>query len=178
MQIDQLDLDKLQIITYPAPILALTAQPVDKITPAIMNLTDRVVEMMVKFNGVGLAAPQVGVSLRMFVMSLTGKVQDAEVFINPELSGFHDWSEMEEGCLSIPDVRARVRRPGACKAHAIDADGNNFVIDAVDFSATVIQHETDHLNGTLFVDRLNTIARMSCKRTLKELERLYESENN
>jgi len=131
------------------------------------------IDLMIESSGIGLAAPQVGISLRLIVMSFTGKAQDAEILLNPEINNLHGWSEMEEGCLSIPDVRAKVRRPAACTVNALDIDGNSFRIDAVELAATVIQHETDHLNGILFIDRLNTIARMACRRGLKQLESDY-----
>ena len=169
------NLDKLRIVTYPAPILAMVAESVREITPEIMGLAERMADLMVNSEGIGLAAPQVGVSLRVIVVSVTGKREDVEVFINPELTNFNGSSEMEEGCLSIPGVRAKVRRAAACTMRALDIEGDEIIIDAVNLTATVFQHETDHLNGILFIERLNTISRMACRRGIKQLEEDYKN---
>jgi len=160
------NLDKLRIVTYPAPILAMVAESVREITPEIMGLAERMADLMVNSEGIGLAATQVGVSLRVIVVSVTGKREDVEVFINPELTNFNGSSEMEEGCLSIPGVRAKVRRAAACTMRALDIEGDEIIIDAVNLTATVFQHETDHLN---------TISRMACRRGIKQLEEDYKN---
>ena len=177
MQNNLIDFNNLHIITYPDPILARKAEPITEITPEIVNLAERMVDIMVRASGIGLAAPQVGVLLRLFVFSISGKRDDAEVIINPQLSKLHGQSEMEEGCLSLPGVRSKVRRSASCSVKALDLDGNEFVMDAVDMAATVFQHETDHLDGTLFIDRLNTVSRLACRRALKQLERDYNGNN-
>jgi len=169
------NLDKLRIVTYPDPILSRVAEPVREITPEIRGLVERMANLMADSEGIGLAAPQVGVSLRVIVVNVTGKRQDVEVYINPELSNFLGSSEMEEGCLSIPGVRAKVRRAAACTMKALDINGNELVIDAVNLMATVFQHETDHLNGILFIERLNTISRLACRRGIKQLEQDYKN---
>ena len=175
MQVDLSNLNDLRIITYPHPILAQMAQPVERITPEITALAERMTDLMIESSGVGLAAPQVGVSLRLIVVSPTGKRDDAEVLVNPQLSDCQGDFRMEEGCLSIPDVRATVRRYAVCRVSALNLDGNRFITDAVEFAATIYQHETDHLNGILFIDRLNTVSRLACQRTLRQLEQQYES---
>ena len=172
------NIDKLSIITYPDPVLKQVAEPVKDVTPEIIKLAQRMTDLMIKNSGIGLAAPQVGVSLRIVVISLTGKHDDAEVFINPELSNFHGRSEMEEGCLSVPNVRAKVQRFGACNVRALDLEGNQFLVDAVELAAIVFQHETDHLDGVLFIDRLNTVSRMVCRRAIKQLEQQYQAGNS
>lgn len=160
----------LRIRHYPDPVLRRKAQPVPRVDDEIRRLVDRMVHVMVQEGGVGLAAPQVGVPLRIVVISLTGKPEDAEAFINPDLTHFEGASEVEEGCLSVPGVRAKVRRPAACTVQALDIDENPFHLDATDLAATVFQHETDHLNGTLFIDRLTNVARLGARRALKQLE--------
>jgi peptide deformylase len=174
MLIESLNLDKLYIHHYPDEILRKRAQEVVEINDTIVRLAEKMTEIMVKSGGIGLAAPQVGVPLRLFVFSLTAKPEDAQVIINPELKNFQGYVDTEEGCLSIPDVRAKVRRPAACTVTAIDLDGNEFVMDAVDLAATVVQHETDHLDGKLFIDRLSTISRFACRRTIRQLEQEFE----
>lgn len=173
MLIENMKLDKLYIRHYPDPILRQKAQNVTEIGDAIAALAERMTEIMVKAGGIGLAATQVGVPLRLFIFSLTAKPEDVQVIINPELKNFQGVSEIEEGCLSVPDVRAKVRRPAACTLTALDLDGNEFTMDAVDMAATVIQHETDHLDGKLFIDRLSTISRFACRRGIRQLEQEY-----
>ncbi|OPZ99255.1 MAG: Peptide deformylase [Planctomycetes bacterium ADurb.Bin412] len=174
MLIENMKLDKLYIRHYPDPILRQKAENLTEIGDTIAALAERMTEIMVKAGGIGLAATQVGVPLRMFIFSLTAKPEDVQVIINPELKNFQGVSEIEEGCLSLPDVRAKVRRPAACTLTARDLDGNEFTMDAVDMAATVIQHETDHLDGKLFIDRLSTISRFACRRGIRQLEEEFE----
>ena len=178
MDYNLLDTSKLRILSYPDPALTEVSRGVTGINREIVNLVDRMSDLMMESSGVGLAAPQVGVPLRIIVFSLTGKSEDVEVLINPALSKFIGMSEMEEGCLSIPGVRTNVRRPEACTVEAMDIDGNEFVMDAVELGARILQHETDHLDGILFIERLNTVSRMACRKALKEMERQFEENNH
>lgn len=173
MQYKLPELKKLQIVCYPDPVLTRKAEPILEITAKIADLADRMIDIMIESAGVGLAAPQVGVSLRMFVMTSTGKRQNAEIMINPQISQLQGTLLLEEGCLSLPLVRASVRRASACSVNALDIEGDRFVTDAVDLSAIILQHETDHLDGVLFIDRMNTIARLSCRKVIKQLEDDY-----
>ena len=168
------DSNNLHLRFYPDPVLRQAAKPVENIDSRIVTLADRMADMMIKSSGIGLAAPQIGLPLRLIVFSLTGKPEDVEVLINPELSHLQGISEIGEGCLSLPGVRAKVRRPAACVVTALNLDGDQFVLDAVDLAATVIQHESDHLDGTLFIDRLNAVSRLSCRKGLKQLEREFK----
>ena len=164
---------KLALVCYPDPVLAKPAESIGEITTEIADLAQEMIDLMIKSAGVGLAAPQVGVSIRLFVMSVTGKHEDAQVLINPELSNFDGTSELEEGCLSVPEVRAKVRRSATCTVTATDLHGNRIVMDVMELAATIVQHETDHLDGKLFIDRLNTLSRMACRRALKQLKTDY-----
>lgn len=168
------DIKKLEIIHYPNPILMEQAAPVKEIDESIIALSNRMIDMMVESDGVGLAAPQVGVSLRLIVISPTGKKEDAEVLINPELTNLTGCTDSDEGCLSLPGIRGKIRRSESCTVTAYDLDGNKFTMDATDFTAIILQHETDHLDGTLFVDRLNAIGKMAARRGLRSLEREYD----
>ncbi|MBN1846456.1 MAG: peptide deformylase [Sedimentisphaerales bacterium] len=172
-----ISLDEMQLRYYPDPVLRHPAEsiPLTELGPHIASLADWMIDIMVQNSGIGLAAPQIGLPLRIVVISLTGKKQDAEVFVNPEISNFQGMSEVEEGCLSLPGIRAKVRRPAACTVTAMDLDGNTYVTDAVDLAATVIQHETDHLNGTLFIDRISSVSRLACRKTIKQLEKDFSS---
>ncbi len=166
--------NNLHLRFYPDPILRQVAKPVAKIDSRITALADLMADIMIKSSGIGLAAPQIGLPLRLIVFTLTGKPEDVEVLINPELSNFQGASEIEEGCLSLPGIRAKVRRPAACTVHALNLEGDPFILDAVDLAATVVQHETDHLDGALFIDRLNAVSRLSCRKGLKQLEREFK----
>lgn len=170
------DPSDLSLICYPNPVLRQMARPVEVVDDRIARIGEQMIDIMVDSGGVGLAAPQVGLPLRIIVVSPSGKSQDAQVLINPVLSEFNGVSEMEEGCLSVPDVRARVRRAAVCTLDALDIDGGRFHLDAVDFYATILQHEVDHLDGKLFIDRLNTLSKMAIRRKLRVLESTYQAQ--
>ncbi len=176
MQCEIPDINSLKIIHYPNPILAQQAAPVEEINSKVVELAHKMVDIMVDSDGVGLAAPQIGISLRLIVISPTGKKEDAEILVNPELTNLIGCTDSEEGCLSLPGIRGKVRRSESCTVTAYDLDGNKFTMDATEFPAIILQHETDHLEGTLFVDRLNAIGKMAVKRGLKTLEREFEEE--
>jgi len=168
-----IDLRKLRICHYPDPVLRGSAQPMVKIDDGTAALAERMIELMLEANGIGLAGPQVGLPWRIFVARLASDGEQMEVLINPVLSNFQGTCEFEEGCLSIPTVRAKLRRAAACTVTALNLEGNRFVIDVVDLAARTVQHETDHLDGILFIDRLSTVAKIGCRRVLKRLEREY-----
>lgn len=176
MQCNIPDIDSLKIIHYPHPVLMQDAEPVREINDQIVELAHKMVELMVNSDGVGLAAPQVGVPLRLIVISPTGQKEDAEILVNPVLTNLLGTVESDEGCLSLPGIRGKVRRSESCTVTAYDLDGNKFTMDATEFPAIILQHETDHLDGTLFIDRLNAIGKMAVKRGVKALEREYEEE--
>ena len=176
MGLNSIDLRKLRIRHYPDPVLRRVAQPVTEIGPELAALAERMIDLMVEADGVGLAAPQVGVPLRLIVVSLTGSRDDAEVLVNPELSDLQGVAEVEEGCLSVPGIHAKVRRATACTVHAQSLERECFVLEAVDLAARAVQHETDHLDGKLFIDRLGTVGKMACRKAVKQLEREFADE--
>jgi peptide deformylase len=143
------------------PVLRTKARTVDKAelkSPVVQAFIDNMIDTMYEYSGVGLAAPQVHESLRVFVAMLDpdGRGEgDAVTFINPEIIVVGDQVvEGWEGCLSIPDVRGRVPRAQHIKVSALDRTGKRFELDLKDFPARVVQHETDHLDGVLFIDRM------------------------
>ena len=142
----------LKIIQEKNPILREKAEPVkDPASPEIKELVADMIATMVKINGVGLAAPQVGVSLRIFTVNIEDNIS---VFINPEIKDFSDDQiPFEEGCLSVGKVWGRVVRPKKITVKALDENGKPFKIRAKGLLARVIQHEMDHLNGGLFIDK-------------------------
>lgn len=176
----------LEIVQYGHPVLRQRCKPVPEVTDEIRTLAADMIETMVDAHGVGLAAPQIGRDLRMAVVDVahdpecisTLKVngEDAElasimplVFINPEIEFGKDKESDTEGCLSIQGLNAEVRRPEQVKVSLPQLDGSVLEIETDGLLARALQHEIDHLNGVLFIDRLNSAAKLSAKRKLKRL---------
>ena len=143
------------------PVLRTKARTVDKAelkNPMVQAFIDNMIDTMYEYSGVGLAAPQVHEGLRVFVAMLDpdGRGEgDAVTFVNPEITVVGDEVvEGWEGCLSIPDVRGRVPRAQHIRVSALDRTGKRFELELKDFPARVVQHETDHLDGILFLDRM------------------------
>ncbi len=150
------------IIILPDKQLRLISKPVEKITSEIRALADDMLETMYEAPGIGLAAIQIAVPLRLITMDLSKKEGEKEprVFINPEiLSSSEELSVYEEGCLSIPEYYEEVERPAQVRVRFMDIDGKIHEEDADGLYATCIQHEIDHLNGVLFVDYLSKLKR-------------------
>ena len=148
------------------PVLRRTARAVDRAEirdPRFQKFVDDMIETMHEYNGVGLAAPQVHEGLRVFVAMLdSGDDAEASVIINPVITPADDGLiEGWEGCLSIPDVRGRVPRLPKILVKALDRQGRTLEIEAEDFPARVIQHETDYLDGILFLDRMKSLASLT-----------------
>jgi peptide deformylase len=169
--------DELKIILYPDPRLKKASAPVKEFTPALRQLAEKMLQLMREAHGVGLAAPQVGHNLRMFVMNHSGEPKDDRVYINPELSEAEGSEEGEEGCLSLPEINARIVRDKTVRLRAIDLEGKPIDEKASGYLARVWQHEFDHLNGTLITDRMGAVAKMAAKKTLRELEEKYREEH-
>jgi peptide deformylase len=157
----------LKVARMGHPVLRAKARPLDKgdlKSGAVQKLIDDMIETMVEYHGVGLAAPQVHEGLRIFVASLDVEDEDKHdsdpqpiALVNPEISVVgSDVVEDWEGCLSIPDVRGRVPRAREIRLRAIDRNGERLELRAHDFPARVMQHETDHLDGVLFFDRMRS----------------------
>jgi len=165
--------EDLQIIQYPDPRLKKVSVPVEKFDPPLKALAARMLELMREARGVGLAAPQVGQNVRMFVMNHSGDPGDDRVYVNPELTEAEGAEESEEGCLSLPGLNVRVVRDKTLRIRAKDVEGNP--IDQVEtgYIARVWQHEFDHLNGTLITDRMGAVAKMAARKILRELEEKY-----
>ena len=156
---------KLDIITLPDRKLRLVSAPVERIDDELRRLMDDMLETMYAAPGIGLAAIQVGVPRRLVVLDVA-KREDEEAeaapmfLINPEiLTGSDERTVHEEGCLSIPEYYAEVERPASVRLRYLDRDGKRREIEADEILATCIQHEVDHLNGTLFIDYLSKLKR-------------------
>jgi peptide deformylase len=163
------------IVTYGNQVLRKRAEPVEAVTPALQKLADEMLATMYEASGVGLAAPQVGESVRLFVMDVSREdaKRDPRVFFNPEIIYASPEKETaEEGCLSVPDVWADVSRPGKISVRALDREGRPFELDNVDgLFARCVQHEIDHLDGVLFVDKISSTDRMLNESRLKKMAR-------
>jgi len=165
------DPTKLEIVNYPHAVLRQKAAAIATVTPEVLAVAIRMCELMHLAPGVGLAAPQVGLSWRMFVANPTGDPEDDLVFINPVLSEPSRVTEdYEEGCLSLPDIRAEIRRPKAITITAIGFNGKPFSLTSEELPARIWQHETDHLDGVLILDRMSPGDRTALRRKIKALE--------
>lgn len=160
----------LNLVIYPNPKLKAMAKDVIQFDPWLAAVVERMKDLMVLHKGVGLAAPQVGLSLRIFVAAASGKREDARAYINPILSDEHGSEEGEEGCLSLPDIRIKVPRFQSLRIEALDPLGNTFSDSLAEFPARIVQHENDHLDGILLLDRMSPMAKLANRKKIKELE--------
>jgi peptide deformylase len=162
--------EQLRIILWPDPRLRKSSAPVKDFTPWLKRVAARMFELMREARGVGLAAPQVGLNLRMFVINPTGEAPADTVYVNPILSEAEDEEDGEEGCLSLPGINIDVMRSKKLRIQAQDLDGNSFEQVESGYIARIWQHENDHLNGTLLLDRMGPVAKMTQRKKIKELE--------
>lgn len=161
------------ILRYGEAVLHRRADPVEAITPEIQRLIDDLIDTMYAAPGIGLAAPQVGVPLRIFVIdpSLGRQASDLVVLINPEFVEREGMQLEEEGCLSVPGFTATVARPARAVVRGLDREGEERRLEATGLLARAVQHEMDHLDGTLFVDRLRGLKRDLIVRRIMKLKR-------
>ena len=154
----------LKIVTYPNPLLGKPSLPITEVTDEIRKLAEEMTEAMYKSDGIGIAAPQVGQLIRLVIIDVTGpeKREGKMVLVNPVWTPLPDagYVESEEGCLSVPlNYRADVQRAERVHLRYMDLDGKIVEEDLEGFPAIVIQHEADHLDGTLFIDRIGRLRR-------------------
>ena len=168
----------MEIVTYPHPTLRHKSKPVQRVDKALRAMVAEMVELMYEARGIGLAANQVDLPLRLFVIDLAQDPDQSEarVFINPVLSRPSGTDEKEEGCLSLPGVFANVKRPERIHVEAFDLAGNQIRATLDGLLARVVQHETDHLDGVMFIDRLSTTAFADIEAEVAEFETARESE--
>lgn len=176
----------LDIVQYGNPVLRLRCKPVEKVDDNLIQFVGDMLETMVDANGVGLAAPQVGVDIRLAVIDVShdpecvsylrvnGEDTDLLsimplVFINPELEFGDEKESGMEGCLSIRGIRSEVRRPLDVKATLQMLDGRTMVLETDGLLARALQHEIDHLNGVLFIDRLPAASKVALRNRLRKL---------
>lgn len=164
----------LPIHIYGDAVLRLKAQEVDLSYPGLADLAEDLIHTMYQRDGVGLAAPQVGISQRIIVVdphwAKDGNGREPVVMLNPVIEASSGETETEEGCISVPNLYAWVKRPSDITVSYTDLQGERQTLQLSGYPAVVIQHEYDHLEGVLFVDRLGTVAKLKLRRGLKELE--------
>ena len=168
------ELSPLKIIHYPHPTLRYQSKPVTRINRKLKSIVAEMFQLMYAAKGIGLAANQVDLPLQLFVLNLAADPEEGEelVFINPVVSQPKGQAEAEEGCLSLPEVNGTVLRPEKIHISAFDLSGNEIDETVDGLFARAIQHEVDHLNGVLFIDRVSE----SVKRNIDG--QLYEFENH
>ncbi|MBN2315524.1 MAG: peptide deformylase [Sedimentisphaerales bacterium] len=164
------DIDKCQMTRYPAEVLAQRAKPVEKIDDNIRQFVDKMFDLMIKYKGVGFAAPQAGVSLRLFIISLDGSREHLKVFVNPTVTPSGEFDTNEEGCLSVPGIYTKIRRYKQCAVTATDLDGNEFKDQGEGLYARALQHEYDHIEGMTILNRMSQTARIAHRKQLKKLQ--------
>jgi len=183
----------LPIVIYGDPVLRVDCPPVTEVTDAIRALAHDMIETMRDADGVGLAAPQVGVALQLAVIDVAHAPElqtyfrvdgrDAVlaehmplVFINPEITPGRAREESAEGCLSFPGLRYQIKRPAEISARLTLLDGRTMTMETDGLLARALQHETDHLHGRLFIDRLSAADKLRLKRRLREMYEDLEAE--
>lgn len=161
------------ICTYPETVLRHKAQPVMAIDADVQCLIDEMIETMYAAPGIGLAAPQVGVSLQLFVVDITGgrESQALHIFINPEIVTASGRLREDEGCLSVPGVYGPTPRAECVLVRGMDRAGNVVEVQGEGLLARAFQHEMDHLQGMLFFDRMGLVGRDLMKRKYKRVQR-------
>ena len=174
------DATSLRIVDYPDPVLRRRAEAVDPSDEAVRDVARRMIELMHEAEGVGLAAPQVGLSWRLFVTNAGEADPVDRVFMNPVLritapdGGRSPLEVLEEGCLSLPGIHVQVRRPRHASIEAVGLDGEPVTMAAEGFLARVWQHEFDHLERMLLLDRMGPRDRLSNRRAIRDLEDAWD----
>jgi len=170
----------LNIIQYPHPTLRYKSKPIRRVNEELKQIVSDMFDAMYEAKGIGLAANQVDLPFRLFVLNLSGKRGEGEemVFINPVVSSPKGSDEFEEGCLSIVGVNAVVNRPEQIHVQAYDLQGNEIDATVNGMLAKAIQHETDHLDGVLFVDRIGESSKAAIAGELGDFELIFENERS
>ncbi|MCE9669493.1 peptide deformylase [Myxococcus stipitatus] len=161
-----------EILIWPDPILKQKAKPVAKVDDSVRALVKDMFETMYAADGVGLAAPQVGVLQRIIVLDTTPRQPESKplAMINPEIIAMEGETTYTEGCLSIPGESEDVDRAAFVTVKYLDVDGNEQTLRCDELLAIAVQHETDHLNGTVFVDHVSTLKREIIRKRMKRLK--------
>ena len=168
-----------EIVIWPDPILKEVAAPVERVDDSIRRLLDDLAETMYAADGVGLAAPQIAVLKRCITIDTSPRQEGQKLvyLVNPEIVKYQGKTTYTEGCLSIPGEAEEVERAAKVWVRALGYDGKPFVLEAEGLLAIAVQHETDHLNGTLFVDYLSSLKRELIRKRMKKLKAERAADN-
>ncbi|MEC8338270.1 MAG: peptide deformylase [Planctomycetota bacterium] len=166
----------MEIVKYPHPTLRYRSKPLKRIDSALREIVSEMFQLMYEAQGIGLAANQVNLPYRLFVLNVhEERLKDYEmVFINPVISRPRDPDQKEEGCLSLPGVYAQVRRPASIHVTALNLAGEPIEGEFSGLLARAIQHETDHLDGILFIDRLVDLTKKQLQDDLDRFQKKYD----
>jgi len=165
----------MKIVTYPDPVLMRKAAPIEEIDNNICEIAQKMLDTMYDACGIGLAAPQIGLSKRLVVMDATGQKTGERVFINPQIIEERGETVEEEGCLSFPDVMGKVKRSQYVTVTAYNLEGKKLEIKAEGLLSRVWQHEIDHINGRLFIEMMTPASRIANQQKIKEFELTYQN---
>jgi len=160
----------VEMKVYPDEVLRGVCAPLREITDEELERAREMLEFMYVTEGVGLAGPQIGWRSRILTLDVEGAMKGDRIFVNPKIVSMQGEQTAEEGCLSLPDIRAQVTRANKVGVVAYTIKGERVELEAEGLAARAWQHETDHLNGILFIDRLDPIALTKLRQTLKQLE--------
>lgn len=162
-----------EIVKYPDPVLAKPGERVTEFGPELEQLVEEMFDSMYAAQGIGLAAPQIGISKQITVIDVSFKDDPKAklALINPEIISEEGSQVEEEGCLSLPDIHAKVERAERVKVRAFNVKGEEFEVEGDDLLARAMQHEIDHLHGILFIDRLSRLKRDLILRRIKKLQK-------
>lgn len=166
----------LNIVKYPEPILHQVGKPVSVFDENLQSLVEDMFETMYKAEGVGLAAPQIGKSLRLFIMDCSGGEDETQKIcvVNPEIIAVEGEQNGDEGCLSFPQIYQKISRHYRAVVRGQDVFGNDIEVDGTELTARCILHETDHCDGIVFIDRMTPLKREMAKRRIKKLQKTGE----
>ncbi len=168
----------MQVIQYPHPTLRHKSRPLKRVDAQLRKIVREMFDLMYEHRGIGLAANQVDLPYRLFVLNLASDPQAADeehVFINPVLLNRKGSTEAEEGCLSLPGLYCNVRRPETVRLNAYTFSGEEITLDLDDLFARAVQHEVDHLDGVLFIDHLSPTAEAQARDALRDFELEFAS---
>ena len=164
----------MNIVTYPAEVLREKATPIEEINDEVCRIAEEMLELMYEAEGIGLAAPQIGWSKKLIVLDVKDELGEEKVFINPTLVNQDGTFLSDEGCLSFPDVTGMVMRSDSVEVVAFNLKGEKLKIKAGGLLGVVFQHEIDHLNGVLFIDKMTPGSSFANAKKLKKFERIHK----
>ncbi|MBU0518250.1 peptide deformylase [bacterium] len=169
-----------EILIFGNPTLRKNAAPLTVFDDSLKATVEEMFTTMIEADGIGLAAPQVGISKRFLIIGMPREDDEIErlFFANPEVVAMEGESEYDEGCLSVPGIRAEILRPEWIRFRYQDIDGNQLELEDGGLLARVLQHEIDHLNGILFIDRLSPSKRSLLKKTLQKMAETGQKPDN